>query len=96
MNIRVRIERLILEGLPLSGGDAPLVQVAVEAELGRRLAEGGLRPELLAGGALAAVQGDPLRPVEPGAPVALGRGIADAVYGGIGLVKPGPADGRHA
>jgi hypothetical protein len=38
MNINLHIERLMLDGLSVASGEAALVQTAVEAELGRLLA----------------------------------------------------------
>ena len=38
MNINLHIERLMLDGLPVASGEAALVQTALEAELGRLLA----------------------------------------------------------
>jgi hypothetical protein len=38
MNIHLHIERMVLDGLPVSGGEAANVQAAVEAELARLLA----------------------------------------------------------
>ena len=52
MNIHVHIERLVLDGLPVAPGRGDLVREAVEAELTRLLAEGGLVPGLTSGGAL--------------------------------------------
>ena len=46
MNINLHIERLMLDGLSIASGEAALVQMAVEAELGRLLAtELFARPE---------------------------------------------------
>jgi hypothetical protein len=84
MHITVRIERLILEGLPIVPGQASLVQAAVEAELGRLLAAGALDSHLLAGGALPALAADAIQLSGAGDPAALGTQIAHAVYGGIG------------
>ncbi|WP_322755293.1 hypothetical protein [Frankia sp. Cas3] len=38
MIIQVRVERLVLDGLPFTGVDAPALRAAVEAELSRLLA----------------------------------------------------------
>ena len=42
MNIKLHIERLVLDGLPVTRSQGPLVQAAMEAELARLMAEGGL------------------------------------------------------
>lgn len=90
-SIHVRIERLVLtsgDGLDLERRDGGAIQAAVEAELGRLLGEGGLRPDLASGGAVPSVRGGaletPSRADAGAGPSALGTGIARAVYGGIG------------
>jgi len=83
MSIRVHIEQLILDGLPIARSQEPLVQAAVEAELSRLMAEGGLAPELASGGAVPSVRADGINSVG-GSPGQIGRQIARAVYGGIG------------
>jgi hypothetical protein len=83
-NIRIHIERLILDGLPISHVQRPLVQTAVEAELARLLALDGVAPNLLRGGALPYAPGGSLQLTGDGNPERLGQQIAQAVYGGIG------------
>lgn len=84
MTIHLHIERLVLEGLPLEKRHGPQVQAAVEAELARLLAAGGLALELQAAAAV------PRRPAEgiqlgnESHPARLGQQIAQSVYGGIG------------
>lgn len=80
--IRVHIERLVLEGLPVERSQGPLVQAAVEAELSRLLAQGGLGPQLAAGGAVPSVPAEGIR-FEGGSPAQMGRQIARSVYGGM-------------
>lgn len=90
MNVHVHIERLVLDGLTLGPGDAGRVRAAVEAELGRLLADGGVAPELRSGGALPGVTtpsitlGPPGAPGGPAGALDSGREIARAVYRGIG------------
>jgi hypothetical protein len=76
MNIRLHIERVVIEGLP---ADAAQVRASLEAELARLISQNGLSPELHQRGAVASLRGDALRPDRN-----LGRGIARSVYGGIG------------
>ncbi|MFO1434145.1 MAG: hypothetical protein U1F76_29350 [Candidatus Competibacteraceae bacterium] len=87
MNINLHIERLLLEGVPISRTQGALVKAAVEAELGRLLAAGGLHAELLNGGALASLKGETLHLSGENHPARLGEQIARAVYGGIGPGK---------
>jgi hypothetical protein len=42
MNVRLHIERLILDGLPLAEAGAPHVQAAIETELALLIAAGGV------------------------------------------------------
>jgi hypothetical protein len=83
MNINLSIERLVLDGLPVNHSQGSLIGAAVETELSRLLATGGLETSLQSGGALPSV---PVSAVElaAGNPAQLGRQIAQAVYGGIG------------
>jgi len=83
MNIKLHIERLVLEGLPVTRSQGPLVQAAVEAELSRLLTEGGLAAELAAGGAVPSVLAEGIK-LAGSSPANIGRQVAKAVYGGIG------------
>lgn len=82
MNINLRIERLVLEGVDVPHSQRPLLQEAVETELARLLAEGGLGPELALGGAVPSVQAEPIR-INEGSLGEMGRQIARSVYGGM-------------
>lgn len=84
MNISLHIERLVLDGIPLGPGQGPLLQAAVEAELTRLLANGGLSDALQSGGALYNVRTAGIQLADGGSPAQLGEQIAGAVYGGIG------------
>ena len=52
MDIRVHIERLVIEGLPVPPSQRPLIQAALEAELADRLAAGGPEPAMRADAAI--------------------------------------------
>jgi len=81
--VRVRVERLVLDGFDLSPADRARVGAAARAELARLIAEGGVHPELAGGGARPRLRAPAV--VDAGAPPAeLGAQIARAVYGGIG------------
>jgi hypothetical protein len=84
-NIQLHIERLVLDGVPLSRVQAQQMQGVLEIELSRLLSEGGLAPQLLQGGAVPKVQGGEIRNTEH--PEQMGSQVAQAVYSGIG--------GRH-
>lgn len=84
MNVRLHVERLVLDGLPLAPGQAPLVQAAVEAELARLFAAGGPAPGLASLGAVPALGAGGITLGEGAAPAEIGAQIAQAVYGGLG------------
>lgn len=84
MNIKLRIERLVLDGLNVGPGQGALIRQAVADELSRLLSEGGLAPGLQSGGAR-----PDIRPVSMGLngdenPLRLGQQIARSVFSGIG------------
>ena len=84
MNIRIDIESLILEGISIESEQRARLQAAVETELARLLARGGVAPELRSGGAVPSLKADAIRLSSDGTPARLGKQIARAVYGGIG------------
>jgi hypothetical protein len=83
MTIRIHIEELLLDGLPVLGHEGPAVRKAVEKELSRLFAEGGLSRELAGGGAFPDVPNGNMKITGTG-PSKIGKEIARAVYGGIG------------
>lgn len=84
MKINVQIERLILDGINVAPQQRPLLQAAIESELARLLAAGGLDQELAAGGAVPAVDAATMQTPGDANPARLGREIAQSIYGGIG------------
>lgn len=86
MNITIHIERLILDGLPVTSSQGPLVQAALEAELTRLLVDQGLR--VSSAGAVPEVSAGSIQLKEHGKPAQLGHRIAQVVYGGL---APAPA-----
>jgi hypothetical protein len=84
MKINVHIERLVLEGLPLSRAHGPLVRRAVEAELARLLATSGVAPELRSPGTIPRAQGSPVQYASESGPRQLGTQIAQSVHAGLG------------
>jgi hypothetical protein len=84
MNVRLHIDRLVLDGVAVRAGDRARLQAAVEAELTRLVQGGGIAPELARGGGLPSLAA-PQITVAPRATAAqLGTSIAGAVYGSIG------------
>lgn len=84
MNIRLHIERLILDGVALSAAERPHLQAAMEMELGRLLEERGIASGLESGVALDSVRGGAVQLGHHPSGKGLGRQVARAVYGGIG------------
>ena len=79
MNIKLHIERLVLDGLPLSQRDGSVVQAVVETELTRLLSEGGLSRDLSSGGALASVRANSIHIEKESSPAAVGQHIAGSL-----------------
>jgi hypothetical protein len=73
MTIRVHIERLVLDGLPLERRHAPAVRQAVETELARQLSGTDASASLRSIGATDSL---------PGGTITLGRTVTVAALGG--------------
>jgi hypothetical protein len=84
MKIEVHIERLVLDGLPVTSAEGPRLRAAVEGELARMLAAGGLNRELSAGRALARISAPQISVGPRERPDAIGRAVARSVHAGIG------------
>jgi hypothetical protein len=81
VNINVHIEKLVLEGLPLTAAQGPGVQAAVQAELARALGQAGDR-------ALPRSEAHRLAPASiqltaGSSPAQVGRQIARAVHSSV-------------
>jgi hypothetical protein len=96
MNIELHIERLVFDGLPVDPRDRPHLQAAVEAELTRLLMVGGLRSELLSGGAMRSLSAEEIHLTNQTTGAQLGNQIAQAVHGGIGAETAGESHGNVA
>lgn len=86
MNITLHIDRVVLDGLPVTRSQGALVQAAIEAELAQLLTEGGLASDLQSGVAVPHVKADAIQPTNNN-PRQLGQQIARSVYGGIGQTR---------
>lgn len=84
MNIQVEIDRLVLEGISLSRAQRRELQAAVEVELGRLLAEGGVATRFQTGIAVPEVAATAIQYDAKSSPTQLGHQIAHSVYGGLG------------
>jgi hypothetical protein len=83
MNVNLHIERLVLEGFPLDGRDAALVQAAVRVELTRLFAQNEAGPASLASAAVPRLQAAPMRVSGAETPQRLGAAIAQSVCGAV-------------
>lgn len=81
MNVHLHIERLVVEGF-----DVPRAALgaAVERELARLVAAGGIAPELAGGVALPSVRVPQVTVPPSPKPAQLGGAVAAAVYRGVG------------
>jgi hypothetical protein len=83
VNISLHIERLILDGLPMTGHDAASVEGSIRQELTRLLTEGGISPALASGGATPSLPAEHI--AQPASQAgSLGRQIANATYRSVG------------
>jgi hypothetical protein len=83
MKIKVHIERLVLDGLPVSTAQGALLRGAVERELTRLVAAGGLSGAGR-GGAVARADAGEIHFQRRDKADAIGKRIARATYRGIG------------
>lgn len=82
-NIRVHIERIVLNGIDIPSHQHLQLQAAVEAELIRLLAMDNSVGQWQVGRAVNSLSGGTLPLTVENHPGQLGRQIAQAVYGGI-------------
>jgi hypothetical protein len=84
MNVKLHIERLVVEGIEIEPGQRGLLQAAVETELVNLITLGGVAHEIATGGTIPRVAGHSIQLQSEHGPAEVGRNIAGAVYGGIG------------
>lgn len=84
MNVRIHIDRLVLDGLALNAADRPQLGAALESVLARLIAAGGLSPDLAHGAALPSLRAPAMTVARNAKPAAVGASIARAVYGEVG------------
>jgi len=87
MNVVLHIERLLLDGLPLTAAQGAQVRAAVERELARMLAGGGVADALRGGGAVPQVPAPHIALAPAERPDAIGRHVARALHASIGGQK---------
>ena len=79
----LHIERVVVEGVPLASHQAAVLEVALQAELGRMLAAQGVPPALARGGARRGIDGGEIQMGHATPPAAAAVQLARAVYGGL-------------
>jgi len=84
MKLNLHIDRLVLEGLPVSRHDSARIQAAVQRELTLLLRESGLAHEYRTSGATPMLDAGRIRIERTSQPAGIGRQIARGVYDGIG------------
>lgn len=84
MNIKLHIDRLVLDGVNIAPGQHHVLQASVETELIRLLTNGGLAPSLAQGTAVPRLSAGAMQLTSTSSPTELGQQIAQSVYGGIG------------
>jgi hypothetical protein len=89
MNIELYIERVVMEGVAIAGGQDRVVQAAIEIELANLLRERGL--DQIHAGAVPHLFGDSVQLTQDVKPKQLGKQIAGAIYGALT-----PSTGKHA
>jgi hypothetical protein len=82
MNIELRIERVVLD-LDLRPAERERVRVALEQRLAAMVRASGLRPDLLAGGAVPSLPAPAVTVAPGGAGAVLGAQIATSLGGAL-------------
>jgi len=84
MSVRLHIDRLVLDGIALGPGDRAHFVAAVESELTRLVADGGISPALANGIALPSVAAPSVTFAPKAKPAEMGAAVAGSVYRGVG------------
>jgi hypothetical protein len=83
MKIVLDIERLVLDGLPVTAAEADRIRRAVEGELSRLLGAGAIPARFLADGTVPSLTAPALDSAAGHAPEALGAELARSVHTGL-------------
>ena len=86
--IHLHIERLVLEGLPVTGSETGLIQTAVEAELARLLGKNGIGPS--SARFVARATSEDISLSKTTRPSSLGRRIGKSIHAAINASEPPP------
>jgi len=83
MNITIHIERLVLDGLPVTSHDAGVVQSAIEAELAGLFVQQGFGPGLPRGKALSHLRTGSIHVGCGASPAQIGDQVASVLHHGV-------------
>ena len=83
MNVKLHIEKLVVDGASFAGSDGSKLQAAVQAELSRLIAREGISRAFHGGGAMPALRVTPIASNTTRNPSDFGTAIARAVHGGL-------------
>lgn len=83
MNLKLHIDRLVLDGFSLSAAQAAAVKAALQAELVRLMKQHGVSTDLQHRQFIPQLRPAPFQPAREASPHVLGRQIARSLYGGI-------------
>jgi len=83
MKIHIQIDRLILDGVPVNRDQRPVLQAAVEQEVARLVAEGGIAEGSGSKRVRSHGRAGTIRPARNAVPEEWGRQIGRAVYVGF-------------
>ena len=84
MNIRIHIDRIVLDGLSLRPNSRNQLGDAIKRELERLLTENGLPEAWNAARAVSAARGTDISLPADGSPIQLGARAARSIYGSLG------------
>ena len=94
MSIRVHVESLVLEGLPLSPVERTRLERALVAELTRSLGEGDFANGLGRHGAVPGLSAADIRVDAGNGGASIGAQLGRTIYGALASVKRGELAGR--
>lgn len=84
MSVRLHIERLVLDGINLGPHDRAHFVAAIESELARLVANGGISPALANGVALPSIAAPDTTFAPNAKPAQMGAAVAASLYRGVG------------
>lgn len=87
MNVELWIERLVVDGLPMSAGDGEVLRATLQKELARRLRRDGLGARLTRGLAAPRLTVDSVRLPREAGPAEIARQVGRSLHGALSPQK---------